>query len=316
MNTCEPLVTVAIATYNGEKYIVEQIESILAQSYKNIEILVADDCSTDATFAILQSYASRYPGIVISRNHKRLGWVKNFEQLLKRSKGEYIAFSDQDDLWLPGKLSTAIEALEREDPSKPLMFHSDLEVCSENMQRVHHSYFEMCSYTFSKEKQLDAMLGRCGVMGNTMVINQRLKSLALPFPEGLAAHDYWIALLNELYGKRVTYAKCLVRYRLHGSNTSNTADLIRGRQHFLSILSREKTKLPFEKSNRVKVLHMLLDRYPMNDENKRVVLCFIDYLQFKKSRLYLLSLLFKYNFLRDSLSYRVKIAMKMIWKSR
>ena len=316
MTDNKPFVTIIMATYNGEAFLEEQLDSIAKQEYKNIELLIADDNSSDKTYEILTHYAEKFRWIHLRRNEKRLGLIRNFEKLLESAQGDYISFCDQDDVWEKEKLSKSIEALQKEDNSKPLMFHSDLLVMDAKHNIIDPSFFKMRHYTFKEKKQIDAILGRCGVIGNTMVINQKLKSLVLPFPDDIEVHDYWIALINELYGKRLTSYEPLIRYRLHQANSSNTLKSIKGQGVGTSYLLRDKINLPFFNINREKTLKIMLQRYQLKDADKRIVLKFIDYLEFKKSRYYLISLIFKYDFFRDSLPYRLKIAWKMLWKKR
>ena len=314
--TDDPLVTIIMATYNGEAFLEEQLLSIVGQSYKNIELLIADDCSDDKSYEISTRYAQEYRWIHLRQNREHLRLVKNFEKLLESAQGDYIAFCDQDDVWREDKVRIAVEVLQREDNSKSLMFHSDLAAANEKLETIAPSYFKVRSYRFRNHKQIDVILGRCGVLGNTMVTNQKLKSLALPFPDGLKAHDYWIALINELYGKRVTSQEPLVRYRLHQTNSSNRLKNFKGQKSSLSNLSRDKINLPFFGVSREKILKELLRRYQLEDKDKKIVLRFIEYLEFKKNRFYLISLIFRYDFLRDNLFYRLKIAWKMAWKRR
>lgn len=312
----EPLVTIILATYNGEAFLEEQLLSIINQSYTNIELLVADDCSIDRSYEILTRYALSYKWMHLRQNEERLGLVKNFENLLESAKGDYIAFCDQDDIWREDKVLKAVEILQNEDNSKPLMFHSDLVVTNGKMKIISPSYFKMRSYCFGSDKQLDAIVGRCGVMGNTLVINQKLKSLVLPFPHGLKAHDYWIALINELYGKRLTSFDMLVRYRLHQTNSSNTLDSIERKRGTAPFFSRDRINLPYFTINREKVLKTMLKQHQVEAEEKEVILKFIDYLEFKKNKLYLIYLILRYDFLRDNLLYRMKIGLKILWKRR
>ncbi len=314
--TNDPLVTIIMATYHGEAFLEEQLDSIIAQDYKNIELLIADDDSCDKSCEILTRYSQEYKWIHLRQNRERIGLVKNFEKLLESAQGNYIAFCDQDDVWREDKIQIAVEALQREDNSRPLMFHSDLTVANEELKMIAPSYFSMRSYSFRNHKQVDVMLGRCGVMGNTMVINQELKSIVLPFPDDLKVHDYWIALINELYGKRLTSQDTLIRYRLHQTNSSNKLKNNKDQKDRISYLSRDKINLPFFGINREETLKVMLKQYQLEDKDRRIVLKFIEYLKFKKNRFYLISLIFRYNFLRDNLFYRLKIAWKMAWKRR
>ena len=100
----EPLISIALCTYNGSRFLEKQVMSILNQTYKNIELIVVDDCSTDNTFEIIKQLSFQYPQIKPYRNPKNLGFNKNFEKAISLSTGAYIAISDQDDIWLKDKL--------------------------------------------------------------------------------------------------------------------------------------------------------------------------------------------------------------------
>ncbi|MEK7198913.1 MAG: glycosyltransferase, partial [Bacteroidota bacterium] len=106
-----PLISVVMATYNGERFLSEQLESILSQSYPNIEMIVVDDGSVDSTVALVESYIKRYPAIRLYVNEENLGYIKNFEKGMLLANGEYIALSDQDDIWRKDKLALLMERI-------------------------------------------------------------------------------------------------------------------------------------------------------------------------------------------------------------
>src|SRR6476469_1300094 len=107
-----PLISIALCTYNGSKYLEKQILSIINQTYKNIEIIVVDDCSSDNTFEITQILASKYEQIKSYRNTENIGFNKNFEKAIKLTTGYFIAISDQDDIWLENKLQRLYDNLQ------------------------------------------------------------------------------------------------------------------------------------------------------------------------------------------------------------
>ncbi|TEY03973.1 glycosyltransferase family 2 protein [Campylobacter sp. US33a] len=216
-------IAVLLATYNGEKYLKEQIDSILNQTYKDIKIYIGDDCSKDGTIGIIRAYKDLYPDkIVYYQNEVNIGFIKNFEKLLQSCSEDYIAFSDQDDIWLSSKLEEQIRAIKKEEKNDlSIMTHSDLIMIDENEQILHKSFFKFKKYKLKPEKDLGHILGPCGVMGNTMMINRALKEKVLPFPENIDFHDYYIAVMCELFGKRITIFTSLVYYRIHQNNTSN-----------------------------------------------------------------------------------------------
>ena len=112
----EEQIDVLLATYNGEKYLKEQIDSILNQTYKNIRLIISDDCSKDKTREILKQYEEKESRIKVFYQEKNLGYIKNFEFLLKQVENEYYMLSDQDDVWLPEKIE---KSLEKEKINKP-----------------------------------------------------------------------------------------------------------------------------------------------------------------------------------------------------
>ena len=109
------MISIAMATYNGEKYLREQIDSILNQTIQDFELIVCDDCSTDTTWNILQDYQSQDRRIKCYRNEENLGFKKNFEKAIGLCTGEYIALSDQDDIWLPEHLEKLVNIIGNAD---------------------------------------------------------------------------------------------------------------------------------------------------------------------------------------------------------
>ncbi|MBT0883483.1 glycosyltransferase, partial [Campylobacter sp. 2018MI13] len=116
-------VAIIMATYNGEKYISKQLDSIINQAYKNIKIYINDDCSTDNTYSILKQYQKKYPYLInIKQNKNNIGFIKNFETLIKNCNEDFIALSDQDDIWDKNKLSKQMEIILKYDfQNTPLM---------------------------------------------------------------------------------------------------------------------------------------------------------------------------------------------------
>lgn len=312
----KPLVTIIIATYNGELYLIEQLESLLNQSFKDYQILIADDASTDNTFNILKEYAEIYHNINIIQNEKQLGFVTNFEKLLISSETKYIAFCDQDDIWHHNKLEKAINSLEnigRDDT--PLLFHSDLRVVNGEKKILFNSFFQMRGYSFSNNRSVDIMLGRSGIMGNSMVINKVLKDKVLPFPKELVVHDYWIALVNELFGQRITLDEPLLDYRIHDSNCSNSIKKITENK-LLKYFFDRKLKLPYHEIKRELVIQNLLERFILEERDNVLIEKFLDYLFFKKNKIYLISILLKYNFFRVGIRYKLKLIGMILWKKK
>lgn len=216
-------VDVLLATYNGEKYLEEQIESILNQTYKNIQLIISDDCSTDGTRDILKKY-EQDERVKIFYQEKNLGYIKNFEFLLKNVESNLYMLSDQDDIWKKEKIDKSVEKLEKENLD--LVF-GDLEVVDGNLNTIYES--------FDKYMKLDRKINKCignyklqylynCMTGCTILSKKELldKILPLPTKSKYMVHDYWIGLMVALNGKVGYIKEPLIRYRQHGNNQIGT----------------------------------------------------------------------------------------------
>ena len=133
-------VDILMATYEGEKYLREQLESILNQSFKEFRLLVSDDFSSDGTRKILNEYVEKDSRVVVFLQNKNVGVVRNFEFLMKKVENELFMFSDQDDVWDKDKLKKSIEKLKSEDYD---LVYSNLEVVDQNLKKVNDSYWKL-----------------------------------------------------------------------------------------------------------------------------------------------------------------------------
>lgn len=211
-NSIKPLVSVAIATYNGAKYIHEQLDSIISQTYTKLEIIIIDDGSTDGTQQIIAKYQAKYQGLIkLHHNISNLGSIKSFELALKLCSGDYIALSDQDDIWFPNKIEELLNNIHDN-----LLIHSDAIIVDENMNVKYPSHFKL-----SKDKSLNTFsdyLLQNNVTGCTAMLSRKLLQLSLPFPEQIFAHDHYLAIIASFYGKIKLLDKPLVYYRQHSNN--------------------------------------------------------------------------------------------------
>lgn len=222
-------IAILMATYNGERFLAEQIESILAQTYKNWHLFVHDDGSTDGTMAILTDYATRYrEQITILDYPPQGGACRNFLSLLERVEAPYYMFSDQDDVWHDNKVERSIEKMQKieiENKSKPIITHSDLHIVDQELQEIAPSFF---AYTNIKPA-LQTCYGDCVrnyVTGCTMLLNQQAKVSALQRPMTAATmHDAWILLRTIADGGiKHTIYEPLIEYRQHGGNELGAFD--------------------------------------------------------------------------------------------
>ncbi len=206
------LISIAMATYNGEKYLKEQLDSIYAQTYKNIEVIVTDDCSTDKTVEILEQYAKSH-GLKYYVNEKNLGFVKNFEKAVSLCRGEYIALSDQDDIWLPHKLSILIGNI-----GDNMLACSDATLIDENNHVLAESFFEYSNKSKNKKLTFLKLAIRNYVTGCTVLMKKEMLKKAHPLSSGIKSHDYWYALIASTFGDIYVCKEPLILYRQHSEN--------------------------------------------------------------------------------------------------
>ena len=222
MNT-KPTIDILLATYNGQAYLKELIDSILAQSYQDWQLLIRDDGSLDNTVSIIKSYNRQHPHKIkmITDNFNHLGAKLNFGQLLEHSQADYIMFCDQDDIWLPQKIDVTLNAMrkaEKKYPDKPVMIHSDSIVVDANLKKIADSKWAYENILPRKDDDLNRIIVQNVATGCTIMINRRAKNVSLPIPEDAIMHDWWIAIKVAEHGKIVYIPDKLVLYRQHPDN--------------------------------------------------------------------------------------------------
>ena len=219
-------IQILMATYNGERYLETQLESLMVQDHTDFELLVSDDGSSDATRSILKRYAKADPRIRILDAGRRLGGARNnFLWLLSQADSPYVAFCDQDDLWLSDKLGLefekmrALEATHGQDA--PLLVFSDLAVVAEDLSVMSPSFM---SYSGLDESHTD--LGHLLVQnlapGCTIIANRSLYRETFRLPEDISSvsmHDWWLMLTAAALGHIGYVDQPTMLYRQHGHNT-------------------------------------------------------------------------------------------------
>ncbi len=224
---------ILLSTYNGERYLSEQIDSILAQTYTEWRLYIRDDGSRDGTKAILKIYAKAHPErIFIDETEPNgLGAMRSFEYLLaQHGDADYFAFADQDDVWLPDKISLCMETIQQEEakhPDKPIVVHTDLRVVDEQLCELSPSFW---AYGGIHPEILDTniyYLAICNsVTGCAMLMNRAARESVLPFPAHVFMHDAWIGIrVLSTGGKVLPIPQKTILYRQHGDNVC-------GAQHY------------------------------------------------------------------------------------
>lgn len=218
----EERIAILLATYNGERFLREQLESLLGQTYTNWICYIHDDGSNDQTVNIAREFCEKYPYHFVIINGPLCGGAKNnFMFLLSEVKEEYIAFCDQDDYWLPEKLSETYKLIKMdEDRKKPTVVFSDLKVVNENLKLISDSFF-LYSGKNSSRLNYKQILIQNFVPGCTMLINRKAVDIGLKYRniENLYMHDWWLMIICALMGKIYATNSPLILYRQHGDNS-------------------------------------------------------------------------------------------------
>ena len=202
-------VSIALASYNGEKYISEQLESIINQSLAPNEIIICDDNSQDKTVALIEHYqkTSIIP-IKIFANKKRLGVVKNFEKAIKQCNGDIIFLSDQDDFWLPDKIKKYIEYFSKKPSINAIC--SDVEIVNNNLKPAGYSLWQLIKFNHTNHPQKPdkdlfvLLLNKNIVCGATLAFRKKILKITLPI-DTLWAHDAWIGARSIICAPRKNY---------------------------------------------------------------------------------------------------------------
>ncbi|RLA70223.1 MAG: glycosyltransferase family 2 protein [Epsilonproteobacteria bacterium] len=232
-------ITILLGTYNGVKYLEEQLESLLDQTHENWSLYVHDDGSEDDTLSILIDYNNRYPEkikLLQSKNSYRSA-SQNFGYLLGQTDAEYIMFCDQDDVWYPQKIEmTLLKMLEMEEmhPESSILIHTDLTVADENLNKIDDSFWHY-AHLDPDYDNFERLLMQNIITGCTVMINRALKERALPIPKGAIMHDWWLGLVAARFGKIGYISEVTMAYRQHNNNDTGAKrfGLYEVLQHFL-----------------------------------------------------------------------------------
>lgn len=217
-------VLILLATYNGEKYIKEMVDSIIKQDYTDWHLILSDDSSSDSTPEILDSYAEKYPEkITHYKSGIRFGNAQNhFMHLLdKHHDAPYIMFCDQDDVWHSDKVGKTLAKMkETETAGAPALVHTDLVVVDGALNKISDSF---CKHSKLKGNRLELnhLLVQNVVTGCTLMMNRELAELSCskPLPKEAMMHDWWVAIICSVFGKSAFLNYSTMDYRQHGNNT-------------------------------------------------------------------------------------------------
>lgn len=279
------MISIAMCTFNGEKYIKEQIESIINQSLIPDEIVICDDCSKDNTVNIIKETLDNWFGkIYLVVNEKNLGYRKNFEKAISLCNGDIIFLSDQDDVWNRNKIEIMFNALNNSSDAI-LAFH-DVEIVDENLNLIKKSFWKLLKFDYQKFLQSDFRRVFEGnvVQGSACVFRKELFNCARPFPEA-AVHDEWLGLVALTKGKIIPINKSLAKYRQSGNNAigAESVSLLEKITKLITNLHAQNIKLVNELIRRQKVLSCFHKRF--GRETLTICRGYKKYLDFNTLRL-------------------------------
>ena len=214
------MISIALAAYNGDKYITEQIDSILSQSIKDIEVVICDDSSTDNTWNILNEYKRKDNRIRLYRNESNLGFKKNFERAISLCQGDYIALSDQDDVWTTDHLQVLLNII-----GNRFVACGNAKIIDEEGKDKGYDLKTLEGLDNVFQDNLDIayriLFNRNPFQGASMLIHKNFFVKALPIPAGVNYHDAWFSALSCLEDSFVYTSTIVNKYRQHSMNVTS-----------------------------------------------------------------------------------------------
>lgn len=302
------MIDILMAVYNGEKYLSQQIDSILNQSFHDWQLLIRDDGSSDSTAGIIALYADRHPEkirLVYSKSDKK-GSKYNFFELIKASDSEYVMLADQDDVWEKDKVKKAYEHIRKAEKktgqNKPVLCHSDLKVADRDLNIINPSMFEMQKLDPAK-RQFKDYLVQNNVTGCTVIFNRALASMTKKMPEEAIMHDWWLALEAAAFGRVFFMKDSDILYRQHGNNTEGAKNL-RSTKYLIKKLFN-KTQVRQTLENTYRQAEAFFNEYEdsLDNEFKEVVKAYLSIREAPKLKKYMI--MKKYGFMKSGFVRRL-----------
>lgn len=219
----EANIHIVLATYNGARYIREQLDSVLANGREDLTVEVCDDGSTDGTLDIVREYEKKYDFIHLYENGKNLGFAKNFLAGVKRSRSPYVMLCDQDDIWDSDKISRTLEAMKKLEEKRgnsgesPLLVFTDARnYDSETGEEL--GTFHQSSHLATAKTDPAHLFMENKCIGCTVMVNAAVRSYLETVPDEVRVHDWWLALICSHFGEISYLAETTLQYRQHRGN--------------------------------------------------------------------------------------------------
>lgn len=269
-------VQIVLATYNGEKYIREQLDSLINQTYEDFEVRVCDDGSVDGTTRIVEEYAKKDARISLHRNITNGGYVRNFMDGIRKCRAPYIMLCDQDDIWNPDKIEKTLrkmQQLESKKAGKPLLVFTDAMNYDSKTGKELGS-FHKNSHLNVKKVDTPHLFMENKCIGCTIMINHEVLPYVEETPDAVRVHDWWLALICSHFGAIGYVNETTLKYRQHGGNMiggSSYSHYVKGR---VGKIQRQREVLRKTYEQAAVFLHMFEDG--MTDRQKKIARAFAD----------------------------------------
>ncbi|GKV82504.1 hypothetical protein PEC106664_32780 [Pectobacterium carotovorum subsp. carotovorum] len=279
-------IDIAMATYNGEKYIVEQINSIINQTVENWTLYISDDASRDNTVALIKELALVDDRIILINEERQGGVLGNFNKVLEATKADYVFLADQDDVWPKNRVELLLSEIQKKDKNTdgPMMIYSDLELVDENLNTIAESFYNSCKIKPLENIDPINLLWKCSVYGCTTVFNRALLKKCLPIPSGITMHDNWLALNAATENGLFYFDQTTIKYRQHDNNVVGG-----GRKNLIKRVGSSLASFDRISKSKAKVKKMLFEikKIEKNDVFHLIELKGIDLVSFSFKYIFL-----------------------------
>jgi glycosyltransferase involved in cell wall biosynthesis len=273
-------VAIVMATYNGEKYVGEQIDSILASTYQDFELFICDDGSTDNTMSVLQDYEKQYPAkIHVAGNAENLGVIANFLQALVRTTMDYVMFCDQDDFWKPNKIGLTLKRMRHIEgqigKAAPIAVFTDAVVVDQDLKVLKNSFFRS-NHLNPRKTDLPHILMENKLIGCTVMVNSALRKIfqSYSLPAAAKFHDWWMALIASSMGKIGFVNEGTLLYRQHSGNVVGGASFFTYCRNRIAAFKNQKEAI----AALIRQAEEFLTIYDaiLPEDKKEILRCFVN----------------------------------------
>lgn len=299
------MVDILLASFNGEKFIREQLDSLLEQTYKDFRIIIRDDGSNDATVNIIESYFEKYPEkIMLIKDKNNCGSAtSNFIELTKYAESDYVMYCDQDDIWFPNKIEvTLMKMLDVEkkyNEKKPILIYSSYIIVNQKLDRMNMINTQVYKHKIA----LNNLLVQNCVTGCLMMINKPLYSMVGEYHKDILMHDWWIALIASSVGEIVHMPEELMYYRQHENNVVGVVNVRTPSYCIKKIFDKNVKYAKVKYKGQAKLLRERVDTY-LQPESKKIIDDFL--LIYKEdSKLKRMRMLIKGKYLKSNFTRRI-----------